>query len=263
MHTKYRIYQVDAFTNKVFGGNPAAIIPLEKWLPDEVMQAIGSENNLSETAFFVPNGELFELRWFTPAIEVRLCGHATLATAHVLFEHLNYQKETIQFSTKSGILKVSRAADKYVMDFPADTPVTTEVSEIMKKGLSEVELLACYKGKDDYLVTVKDESTVKDLKPNFRVLSQLDSRGILVSAPGEKVDFVSRCFFPQSGIDEDPVTGSAHTLLTPYWSNKLQKKELTAKQISARGGHLICEDHGDRVILKGNAVTYLTGEIIF
>ncbi len=259
---KLNIYQVDAFTEKVFSGNPAAVIPLKQWLPDETMQAIGNENNLSETAFFVPNGDVFELRWFTPTTEVQLCGHATLATAHVLFEHLGYEPSFIQFSTKSGILKVSKSADQYVMDFPADEPQIIAPHHLIQRGLPDVNLLEYYKGKDDYLVIVRDEATVRDLIPDFKILSQLDSRGILVTAKGEEVDFVSRCFFPQSGIDEDPVTGSAHTLLTLYWTKQLGNKSLIAKQLSTRGGNLICQQKNDRVILKGHAVTYMVGEIL-
>ena len=216
---KLPIYQADAFTSELFGGNPAAVIPLEEWLPDGVMQNIAAENNLSETAFFVEEGDSFRLRWFTPAVEVDLCGHATLATSHVLFEELGYEQPTINFNT----------------------------SEVYKS--------------DDYMVVLNSEQEVANLDPDFRMLNEVDARGIIVTAPGDEVDFVSRFFAPQAGIDEDPVTGSAHTKTTPYWSRKLKKDKLSARQISKRGGELICEMKGDRVEISGEAVTYMKGEI--
>lgn len=254
------LYQVDAFTNQIFKGNPAAIIPLEKWLPDETMQALAAENNLSETAFIIPKGDDFELRWFTPAIEVRLCGHATLATAHVLFEQLNYKEDSIRFHTKSGVLTVEKEEDFLVMNFPADELEEIAILKEVQDGLgAKVEKL--YKGKDDYLAILDSQQTLEQLTPDFRMLTQLDSRGIIATAKGEEFDFVSRGFFPKAGIDEDPVTGSAHTTLTPYWSNVLGKKTLTARQLSQRTGDLICTLDSDRVLLKGQAVLYLVGKV--
>ncbi len=255
------IYQVDAFTNKQFGGNPAAVCPLTSWLDDEVLQAIAAENNLSETAFFVYSKNNIELRWFTPEVEVALCGHATLATAHVLFEHLLYEKDTIHFSTKSGILIVEKGADKLIMNFPTDLISEVEIPSNMTEVLG-AEVLKAYKGKTDYLFILNNEQTVASLKPNFYTLSELKCRAVIVSAQGEQVDFVSRVFAPQSGIDEDPVTGSAHTTLTPYWAEILDKKELSAQQISKRGGELYCKLLGERVEISGQAVTYLVGNII-
>ncbi|MEL6941595.1 MAG: PhzF family phenazine biosynthesis protein [Bacteroidota bacterium] len=254
------LYQVDAFTNQIFKGNPAAIIPLEKWLPDETMQALAAENNLSETAFIIPKGDDFELRWFTPAIEVRLCGHATLATANVLFEQLNYKEDRIRFHTKSGVLTVEKEEDFLVMNFPADELEEIAILKEVQDGLgAKVEKL--YKGKDDYLAILDSQQTLEQLTPDFRMLTQLDSRGIIATAKGEEFDFVSRGFFPKAGIDEDPVTGSAHTTLTPYWSNVLGKKTLTARQLSQRTGDLICTLDSDRVLLKGQAVLYLVGKV--
>lgn len=256
-----RIYQVDAFHHQVFGGNPAAIIPLAQWLPDEQLQAIANENNLSETAFFLPEKDgAMPLRWFTPNKEVRLCGHATLATAHVLFQEIGYTKKRISFSTLSGILHVDRQATGYQMDFPADqgSPIANNPFFAEAIGTPVQEAIA---GKDDLLLLVEDEATVAQLLPHQAKIAALDYRGLIVSAPGQEVDFVSRCFFPNYGIAEDPVTGSAHTLMTPYWSAKLKKTTLEARQISQRGGILKLENKGDRVLLTGQAVTYLRGEI--
>jgi len=255
-----QLFQVDAFTNELFRGNPAAVVPLEAWLSDAKMQAIAQENNLSETAFFLPKGEDFELRWFTPAVEVDLCGHATLATAHVLFQHMDYQKESVHFHTRSGQLSVRQAGGFYVMDFPADELEAVEPPSILKEGLG-VEIIECYVGRDDYLVVTTTQKMVEQVQPDFRKLAELKSRGTILTARGEEVDFVSRGFFPQAGIDEDPVTGSAHTTLTPYWSAKLGKKELTARQLSQRGGAMKCVAKGVRVELHGQAVTYLIGTI--
>nr|WKN36710.1 PhzF family phenazine biosynthesis protein [Tunicatimonas sp. TK19036] len=254
------LYQVDAFTQKIFGGNPAAVCPLDDWLPDELMQAIAAENNLAETAFFVPQADQFGLRWFTPTVEVDLCGHATLATAHILYTELQYDLPNIGFNTRSGLLSVSEHASGYVMNFPADsiTPIQTppEIAEGLQLTSAET-----YRGKTDYLVVIDSQDQLEALQPDFRVLSKGDVRGTIVTAPGKNVDFVSRCFFPQSGIDEDPVTGSAHTTLTPYWAQRLGKKRLSAQQLSARKGELICTHMGDRVELIGSAVTYLKGDI--
>ena len=257
----YSIFQVDAFANQCFKGNPAAVVPLKDWLTEDALQHIASENNLSETAFFVPDGTDFHLRWFTPVAEVRLCGHATLASAHVLFQHLNFEGDIITFHTLSGPLSVARKENHYLMNFPAD-PIEKleEIPLLLMEGL-QTEIQEVWKGKDDYLAVLKNEPEVADLKPDFRALAQLGGRGVIASAPGQSTDFVSRCFYPAYGIDEDPVTGSAHTTMTPYWSKKLDKSELTARQISARTGDLICRLQGDRVELEGEAVTFLKGEI--
>lgn len=254
------IYQVDAFTDTVFKGNPAAVVPLENWLPDETLQAIALENNLSETAFFVPQGDDFHLRWFTPAVEVDLCGHATLATAHVLFQHLDFSKEEIVFHARLGKLTVHREKAGYAMDFPADELKTAAVPKALLEGL-KLNVVECYQGREDYLAVVASQREVEEVKPDFRLLATLPARGVILTARGAEVDFVSRCFFPQAGIDEDPVTGSAHTTLTPYWAECLQKTELTAKQLSKRGGFLTCHLKGERVELHGQAVTYMVGEI--
>lgn len=257
---KLLIYQADAFTSRQFAGNPAAVIPLDEWLPDEVMQDIAAENNLSETAFFAEEGESYRLRWFTPAVEVDLCGHATLATAHILFNEFGYEQDEIIFKTRSGILTVKREGEKLSMNFPAVEPVQASAPSILFKALGIQRTSEVYKS-DDYMVVLNNEDEVANLQPDFRLLDEVDARGIIVTAPGDEVDFVSRFFAPQSGIDEDPVTGSAHTKTTPYWSNKLGKDKLEARQISERGGALTCIMKGDRVEILGEAVTYLKGEI--
>ncbi len=259
---RLKIFQVDAFTNRLFAGNPAAVCPLKNWLPEEVLQNIAAENNLSETAFFVKTETEFDLRWFTPTMEVDLCGHATLASAHVLFQHLNFEKEEIVFYSKSGKLSVTKKGDFYSLNFPTDKLQKVETPKPISEAF-QIEVEECLLGREDYLVIVKDQSGVENLRPNFHILTQLKGRGTIVSAPGKEVDFVSRCFFPNAGIDEDPVTGSAHTTLTPYWAQRLDKEELIAKQISKRGGDLKCKLLGERVTISGQAVTYLTGEIKF
>jgi len=256
------LYQIDAFTNELFKGNPAAVVPLESWLPNEMMQSIAAENNLPETAFFVQETDGFGLRWFTPTIEVRFCGHATLATAHTLYEHLDYQHPEIRFFTKSGILVVKKRGQYYEMDFPADQIEACLPIPLVTESLGNVKILEWYKGQDDYMVILESQEVIEQLKPDFAMLSKLSSRGIIATAKGDESDFVSRCFFPQSGIDEDPVTGSAHTTLTPYWAAKFGKNELTAKQVSARGGYLHCTLNGTRVTVRGEGITYLIGEII-
>lgn len=254
------IYQVDAFTSELFAGNPAAVVPLEEWLTDEQMQNIAAENNLSETAFFVKEGNSYRLRWFTPVVEVDLCGHATLATAHVLFEELGYSEDEIVFKTRSGLLTVRRKGDRLSMNFPADHMEKVEAPGVLFKALGIPKTSEVYKS-DDYMVVLNSEEEVAALKPDIRMLSEVEARGIIVTAPGDEVDFVSRFFAPRSGVDEDPVTGSAHTKSTPYWSKKLDKEELKARQISKRGGDLTCRMKGDRVEIEGDAATYLKGEI--
>lgn len=257
------IYQADAFTEKTFGGNPAAVCPLKEWLPDALMQNIALENNLAETAFIVPENEAYHIRWFTPTDEVDLCGHATLAAAHVFFNHLQYKQNEISFDSKSGLLKVTQQKNgQLTLDFPRDhfekiTNIPSTIGDALKMTVTEV-----YKGKFDYMVVADSQQTIEKLQPDFKILATLKSRGVLVTARGNEADFVSRCFFPQSGIDEDPVTGSAHTLLTPYWAGVLGKNKLTAIQLSARKGYLDCELSGNRVLMSGYAVTYMKGEII-
>lgn len=257
---KLPLYQIDAFASRPFRGNPAAVVPLESWLRDELMQAIAAENNLSETAFFVPTDKGFHLRWFTPAAEVKLCGHATLATAHVLFSHLGFSEPVITFNTLSGELRVERQGELLSMDFPATPPSPCAVPDLLTEALGRepVEVLA----EDDYLVLLESEADVLAIEPDMTLLKQLDRRGVIVTAPGDDVDFVSRFFAPKYGIDEDPVTGSAHCILTPYWAEKLGKRVLNARQISKRGGAVGCELKGDRVSLTGGAVTFMEAEIM-
>lgn len=258
---KLQIYQVDAFTKKVFGGNPAAVCPLDEWINDEQMQKIAMENNLAETAFFVQKKEHYEIRWFTPAVEVDLCGHATLAAAHVLFNHLHHEGHTIRFiSHRSGELIVTKTSDQLTLNFPTDV-YEQIATPVFISSCFQAEPIEAYKGKTDFMFVFKNETEVKNIKPDFQRINSLGGRGAIVTAPGDSVDFVSRFFAPQSGIDEDPVTGSAHTTLIPYWSKKLEKDHLSALQLSARKGELSCKYLGERVEISGNAVTYLHGEI--
>ena len=258
---KIKLYQIDAFTDKVFHGNPAAVCVLDEWLEDRKMQQIAAENNLAETAFVVPNGSDYEIRWFTPTVEVDLCGHATLASGYVLFHYYNHPTNTIKFQSRnSGLLTVDRAGEELTLDFPADVYQLAEAPQALIQALG-VSPAETYKGKTDYMLLFRSQKEVEALAPDFRVLASVEARGIIVTAPGEEVDFVSRFFCPQVGIDEDPVTGSAHTTLTPFWSQKLSKKVLRARQLSARQGHLTCEFLGSRVKITGKAVAYLTGEI--
>ncbi len=254
------IYQVDAFTNRLFQGNPAAICPLREWLPDDKLQAIALENNLSETAFFVPDGDgRYRLRWFTPTVEVDLCGHATLATAFIILTELTPERSEARFETKSGELIVRREGDRWAMDFPARMPLECEVHPglIEALGAQPERVLAAR----DYLVAYGTEDEVRALKPNMERLAQMDRFAVIVTAPGREVDFVSRFFAPSKGVPEDPVTGSAHCTLVPYWSQRLGKTKLHALQVSPRGGELWCEHRGDRVTIAGNAVKFLTGTI--
>jgi len=260
---KIQVYQADAFTDKPFHGNPAAICPLDKWLPDTTMQLIAKENNLAETAFIVPYENAYQIRWFTPGVEVDLCGHATLASAYVYFNVLNHPGKELRFFSKSGWLTVTKEANgKLTLDFPADPPVIIALpEENIFKGLG-TGTVPVYKGKFDYLVELESEEKVDQLKPDLRALSTLNSRGLIVTARGNNVDFVSRCFFPQSGIDEDPVTGSAHCMLTSYWNMKTGKTSFSAIQLSERKGWLECTLSDDRVLMSGNAVLFLQGEIM-
>jgi PhzF family phenazine biosynthesis protein len=256
---KLKIYQVDAFASTVFEGNPAAVCPLDEWLPDQIMQNIAMENNLSETAFFVRQADDYRLRWFTPTTEVDLCGHATLASAHVLFEHLGYDRKVIRFDSNSGKLKVRKSGNRLVMNFPTSSLQKVEVPSFLEKanGVPAQEL---YRD-TDYLYVIENEEQLRNLDPDIRALQKADVRGIIVTAPGEKYDFVSRFFAPAAGVDEDPVTGSAHTMLTPYWSNRLSKKEVVGRQVSTRGGTVYCHDKGERVEISGEVRTFMEGEI--
>ena len=254
------IYQVDAFTNAIFKGNPAAVCPLENWISDNLMQNIALENNLSETVFFVKKESQFEIKWFTPTCEVDLCGHATLAAAHIIFSELNYLNEIIEFSSKSGILTVQKNKDWYTLNFPSEEIKEIETPLVLKEALN-VPILKTYLGKWKLLVVLENEEVIQQLTPNFSKLATLDSSGIIVTAKGNSVDFVSRFFAPKIGINEDPVTGSAHTLLIPYWSKKLSKTNLEAVQLSKRTGYLKCKYLGKRIEMSGNAITFLKGKL--
>lgn len=258
----YPIFQIDAFSSELFGGNPAAVVPLESWLPDQTMQLIARENNLAETAFFVPLGgpDQWHIRWFTPATEVQLCGHATLATAFVLFNCLKTsQSDTVSFQSLSGWLHVRRDGDWLTLDFPTDHLKLAELPEAARRGLHILPKKVLL-GREDYLCVYESESEVLALAPDFRALKTVRARGFICTAPSEQSDFVSRCFFPAFGIDEDPATGSAHTTLTPFWAEKLGKTTLTAIQASERRGFLRCTLNGDRVLISGQAVLYLEGK---
>lgn len=258
---KQKIYQVDAFTDKLFHGNPAAVCPLKSWLSDELMQKIARENNLSETAFYVSEDSHYNIRWFTPTVEVDLCGHATLASAYVLFNLENHIGEKIIFkSKKSGELEVIKKGDLLTLNFPSDTTVSVELSSDITGCFNIMPKLA-YKGKTDYMLVFENELSIEKLIPDFGRISKLKCRGVIVTARGNNVDFVSRFFGPQSGVDEDPVTGSAHTTLTPYWSEQLGKKEMNAVQLSNRKGHLKCRSLNERVEISGECRLYLEGEI--
>ena len=257
---KLTIYQVDAFAENVFEGNPAAVIPLKEWLADEVMQKIALENNLSETAFFCATEQGYHVRWFTPLSEVDLCGHATLASAHVLFNHLNYDKNEILFESRSGILKVMKEDGHMVMNFPSSKVEAKYIPTNLKTAFN-VHPMKCYIGREDLMFVFQKEEDIKRLKPNFTTLGESTKRGVICTARSDKYDFVSRFFAPAVGINEDPVTGSAHTMLIPYWADQLSKTKMIAKQISQRGGILYCNYLGDRVEIGGKAITYMQGEI--
>ena len=256
---KIPFYQIDAFTDRMFGGNPAGICPLEDWLPDETMQAIAAENNLSETAFFVENGDHYDLRWFTPTHEVELCGHATLATAHLLINELKITDRAVHFETRSGRLSVRPVGDRLEMNFPAQPPEPWPPSEALDEamGAKPQEVL----GHVNCIAVYESESRVRALAPDMAKLVGLSYEGVIATAPGDAVDFVSRYFAPKFGIPEDSVTGSAHCELTPYWAKRLGKESLEARQISCRGGELSCRLQGERVLLWGRAVKYLEGVI--
>jgi PhzF family phenazine biosynthesis protein len=253
------IYQVDAFTDKVFEGNPAAVIPLENWLDDALLQTIAAENNLSETAFFVKNDTGFHLRWFTPSVEVPLCGHATLASAFVIFNELGYDKDAIHFETKSGELVVKRKDNGFSMDFPAAAPTPCAIPDGLEEAFG-VKLTEAHENRF-CLVVCDDEEAVKNATPNIKALAEIAPGDFILTAKSNTYDFVSRCFAPSHGIDEDPVTGSAHCVSAPFWAERLGKTTLKARQVSQRGGDLLCKLHGDRVELWGTARLYMKGGI--
>ena len=253
------IYQVDAFASEVFAGNPAAVCPLDAWLPDAVMQAIAMENNLSETAFIVKNGADYDLRWFTPALEVDLCGHATLGSAYVVATHLEPGRDEIVFHSKSGPLTVTRDADLFTLDFPSLPP-----ERLVDQGAVEAALGTALEElwrADKNMAVLADEAAVLAADPDLAKVAALPGDGLIVTAPGRERDFVSRYFAPHAGIPEDPVTGSAHCVLTPYWTRRLDKARLSARQVSARGGELVVEDRGERVHISGRDAPYLEGRI--
>jgi len=267
---KLDIYQVDAFTDQVFGGNSACVVPLQEWLPDEMLLKIANENAVAETAFFVPYSSLkgggwegagFNLRWFTPEIEMDLCGHATLAVAHILKTVLHYDGDYMVFHSRSGILQVSVEKDLYTLDFPSRAPEPAILHDIIKTSLNKQpgEVLLSR----DFVLVYDNEQDVRHIKINRQIVDQinLDPGGIIITAPGDHCDFVSRFFTPQASIFEDPVTGSAHCSLIPYWSKRLKKKKMVALQLSDRQGKLFCEDKGERVLIAGNARTYLVGSL--
>lgn len=256
---KLPIFQIDAFAEARFQGNPAAVCPLEEWLPDDILQSIAEENNLAETAFYVANDGLYELRWFTPAKEVDLCGHATLAAAHVILESTSPAGARVTFESRSGPLHVFRENDLLTLDFPAQAGIACAVPAGMVEALG-ASPNACYRAMD-YMAVFENEEEIAALTPDFRLLSALDLRGVIVTAPGGTSDFVSRFFAPNYGIDEDPVTGSAHCTLAPYWAERLGKRVLSARQLSKRTGELRCRVDGNRVFISGGSVTFMSGTI--
>lgn len=257
-----KLYQIDSFTDKIFSGNPAAVCPLEsEWLDDEFMQNIALENNLAETAFYIFKNNNYHIRWFTPSVEVDLCGHATLASAYVLFNFEGYRNNEINFHSRSGILNVRKSNDYLTLNFPTDSLRKVSVVDefIPCFNISPIEI---YKGKTDYMLVFENEDQIKNIEYDLSKISKINARGIIITAKGYNSDFVSRFFAPQSGIDEDPVTGSAYVTLTPYWSKVLNKSELTAIQLSKRQGFLICKNLNDRTEISGKAALYMKGEII-
>lgn len=259
---KYELYQVDAFTSQLFGGNPAAVVPLPQWLPEELMQKLAMENNLSETAFLGPSsvpGADYDIRWFTPEAEIDLCGHATLASAYVLFEQLEFPREQLLLNCKSGLLKVQKDGSLFRMDFPSWPPQPVDARpDKLIEALGNPELKSIWKARD-YLLELPDEEAVRAVKPDFTLLKSTGAK-VIITAAGRQVDFVSRFFAPAVGVDEDPVTGSAHAQLIPFWAEKLGKESLHALQLSKRGGELWCRLQGDRVLIAGQAVFYMKAE---
>ena len=257
----YKIYQVDAFAENVFQGNSAAVCPLNEWISDELLLKIAAENNLSETAFYVTKEESVEIRWFTPNTEVDLCGHATLATAFVLINNENYNKNVIPFfSLRSGKLPVTVNKDSFTLNFPLDEMKEIQLTDELI-NVTSIKPTFAYKGKSDIMLVFENETDIENLQPHLSVIEKLDARGLIVTAEGKDCDFVSRFFGPQVGVNEDPVTGSAHTTLAPYWANRLNKRELDAEQVSARKGKLKCKIVDNRVEITGKAILYMKGEI--
>lgn len=253
------MYQIDAFAENVFEGNPAAVVPLDDWLPDSKMQLIAQENNLSETAFFVKDDSRFHLRWFTPVSEVKICGHATLASAYVLFNELGYSEERIDFKTLSGVLSVSRDEDILTLALPNLNPAACETPDVLKNAFSS-QPVECLKS-EDYVVVFRKEDALQNIKVDFDQLKKLDLRGVAITSESDEYDFIVRFFAPKFGIPEDPVTGSAFCQLAPYWATKLNKTSFHSKQVSPRGGWVICELAGNSVRLSGKAVKYMSATI--
>ncbi len=252
-------FEIAAFADETFAGNQAGVCVLDEWLPEGTLQKIAAQNNLSETAFSVPRGETYELRWFTPTVEAELCGHATLATAHVLFNHLEIGRETVSFETRAGSLSVTRESDRLVLDFPSQPPTASH--ETHRRLIEALGARPQFVFRDrDYLAVFENAEQIKQLRADVAAIATLNT-AVIVTAPGDDCDFVSRYFAPNFGIPEDPVTGSIHCALIPYWSERLKKERLHARQLSTRGGELFCENRGDRVGIGGSAVTYLVGEI--
>lgn len=258
-----KIFKVDAFTDSLFTGNPAAVVSVDEWPGTAKMQLIAMENNLSETAYIRKKDDkkTFDIRWFTPETEVDLCGHATLAAAHVIMSHISKGVNSVIFDSKSGVLRVEKSGNSYWLDFPTQVPKPVSMPKLLPEAIGTIPIFAGYN--TDLMVLVENEQIIRDMKPNFEIIRNLDVRGVIVTAASdrESVDFVSRFFAPAVGVPEDPVTGSAHTLLTPFWSRKLGKKRMNAQQISGRGGALTCIDEGKRVKIGGSAITFLTGTI--
>jgi len=252
-------FQIDAFADTPFEGNPAAVCPLDSWLDERLMQSIAAENNLAETAFFIADGDQYHIRWFTPEMEVELCGHATLASAHVLFNELGYESDSISFNSLSGPLVVSRDRDFLKMDFPNEKPEPCEIPDGLVEALG-CDVDRCYLN-TDYVAIVESEELLSSIKPNFSLLANLNARGVIVTARSTHYDFVNRFFAPKVGVDEDPVTGSAFTKLIPLWVERLGINEMKAKQVSKRGGEVLCRLSGDRVEISGKAVLFMRAEI--
>lgn len=253
------LYQIDAFASVPFEGNPAAVCPLDEWLTDEIMQSIAEENNLSETAFFIPKGNGFHIRWFTPTSEVDLCGHATLATAYVLYDILDCKNDKLVFDSRSGMLTVTKDNEWFVMNFPAQPPVLCDTPKEIIKAF-EITPVECLMS-EDYIIVFEHEIDIESVKPDFEQLKKLDLRGVIITSKSSRYDFVARFFAPKYGVYEDPVTGSAYTQLAPYWASKIGEKRFSVKQVSSRGGELNCEIVDDRVLISGKAIKYLEGKI--
>ena len=259
---KLTIYQIDAFAEEIFKGNPAAVIPLEDWVGDKLMQQIAMENNLSETAYIVKTDKGYHIRWFTPEYEIDLCGHATLASAYVIKNFLEPHITEIHFTTqKAGVLKAHAKEGMYTLDFPSRMPVPCDIPGLLLKSIGVSNAVEVLRSRD-YFVVLPDENAVKNAEPDYTIMKELDTIGVIITAKGQEADVVSRCFYPGAGIPEDPVTGSAHCNIVPYWSDKLNKQKLFCKQLSARGGDLWCELQGDRVLMSGKCVLYMQGEIM-